>query len=146
MIALTIQTALTPVFVLVAIASILNVLAARLGRVIDRSRVLQAQHGKTQGSEHDMVVSEMRNLARRIELTNRAILMLVLSGVTIGVTVVLLFVAGFTRSNLDPLVSGAFLIAIGLLMAGLVMFLQETREALAALRIPRPYLELDREI
>ena len=146
MIAETIQTALTPVFVLVAIASILNVLAARLGRVVDRSRNLQALHGETEGREHDQIVSEIRVLARRIELTNRAILMLVLSGVTIGVTVVLLFVAGFAKSNLDPLISGAFVIAIGLMMAGLVMFLQETREASAALRIPKTYLELDRKL
>lgn len=146
MIAQIIQTALTPVFVLVAIASILNVLATRLGRVVDRSRSLRDLHGITQGGEHDLVVFEIRSLARRIELTNGAILMLVLSGVTIGVTVVLLFVAGFTRSNLDWLASGAFVIAIGLLMAGLVMFLRETREAFAALRIPDTYLELDRTI
>ena len=40
MIADTIQISLAPVFVLVAIASILNFLTARLGRVVDRSRLL----------------------------------------------------------------------------------------------------------
>ncbi len=146
MIADTIQTALTPVFVLVAIASILNVLAARLARIVDRSRALLELHGATSGQEHDRIVSDIRILARRIELTNRAILMLVLSGVTIGVTVVLLFVAGFTGSDLDPAIGGAFIAAVGLLMAGLIMFLRETQHASAALRIPETYLELDRTL
>ncbi|MGB3739019.1 MAG: DUF2721 domain-containing protein [Pontixanthobacter sp.] len=146
MIAQTIQTALTPVFVLVAIASILNVLAARLARIVDRSRNLLEQHGTTQGDEHDRIVSDIRILARRIELTNRAILMLVLSGVTIGVTVVLLFVAGFTGSDLDQAIGGAFIAAVGLMMTGLIMFLRETQHASAALRIPETYLELDRTI
>ena len=146
MIAVTIQTALTPVFVLVAIASLLNVLATRLGRVVDRSRTLQDHHGRTEGMEHDMIVSEMRVLARRIELTNRAILMLVLSGLVVGVNVVLLFLAGFTGRDLDPLIGGAFVFAIGLLMVGVIYFLRETREAGAALRIPETYLELDRTL
>ncbi len=146
MIAETIQTALTPVFVLVAIASILNVLATRLGRVVDRARAMQDLHAQTEGAEHDMVVSEIRVLAKRIELTNRAILMLVLSGLVIGITVVLLFVAGFAGHNLDQFIGGAFVLAVGLLMAGLVFFLRETQEASAALRIPETYLELDRKL
>ncbi len=43
MIAQTIQLALAPVFVLVAIGNILNILAQRLSRVVDRSRLLQRQ-------------------------------------------------------------------------------------------------------
>jgi len=56
MIVQTIQLALTPVFVLVAIGNILNILSTRLGRVVDRARILQERHGTTQGMEHDMVV------------------------------------------------------------------------------------------
>ena len=43
MIAQTIQLALAPVFVLVAIGNIMNILSTRLGRIVDRSRVLQEQ-------------------------------------------------------------------------------------------------------
>ena len=146
MIVETIQLSLTPAFVLVAVASILNFLTARLGRVVDRSRLLQDLHGKTSGTEHDIVVSEIRVTARRIELTNRAILLLVLSGLSIGGTVVVLFVAGLTGMDLDYLAVTAFILSIGLLVAGLISFLFETREASAALRIPETYLELDRKI
>jgi len=146
MIGETIQTALTPVFVLVAIASILNFLTIRLGRVVDRSRELQASHATTEGVEHDMVVCEMRALAKRIELVNHAMLMLVLSGLSIGVTVVILFVGGLTVRDLDQIAAGAFILSILLMVVGLVLFLLETREASASLRIPETYLELDRKI
>ena len=42
MIAHTIQLALAPVFVLVAIGNIMNILSTRLGRIVDRARKLQA--------------------------------------------------------------------------------------------------------
>jgi len=58
MIAQTIQLALAPVFVLVAIGNIIATLTQRLGRVVDRSRQLQQAHGETHGMEHDMVVRE----------------------------------------------------------------------------------------
>lgn len=146
MIAETIQVSLTPVFVLVAIASILNFLTTRLGRVVDRSRLLQDQHGETTGQEHDMIVCEIRSLAKRIELVGRAILMLVLSGLTIGTTVVILFLGGMAHWDVDQIAATTFIIAIGFLLAGLIAFLRETREASANLRIPEMYLELDRKI
>ena len=141
-----IQVALAPVFLLVAIGSMLNMLTVRLGRVVDRSRLLQDQHAETAGMEHDMVVSEIRILSKRIDCTNRAILLLVLSGLATGVTVVLLFVGGLTSRSVDAALAGTFSVSIGLLMIGLIYFLRETREASRALSIPATYLELDRKI
>ena len=60
LIAQTIQLALAPVFVLVAIGNIMNILSTRLGRVVDRSRVLQSLHASTSGDEHDAVVREIQ--------------------------------------------------------------------------------------
>ncbi len=146
MIAETIQVSLTPVFLLVAIGSILNFLTTRLGRVVDRSRMLQEMHAATQGADHDMVVCEIRSIAKRIELVGRAILMLVISGLLIGTTVVILFVGGLTGAEIDQIAAGFFIASIALLLIGLVLFLLETREASASLRIPETYLELDRKI
>lgn len=146
MIGETIQIALTPVFVLVAIASILNFLTVRLGRVVDRSRELRKLHSVTEGTEHDMVVCEMRAIARRIELVGQANLMLVLSGLSIGVTVIILFVGGLIGQDVDQIAAGSFILSIVLMLIGLIIFLLETREASASLRIPETYLELDRKI
>ena len=146
MIAQTIQLALAPVFVLVAIGNILNLLSSRLGRVVDRSRQLQDRHTATSGPDHDMVVLEIRMIDKRISLITRAIRLLVLSGLTIGTTVAILFLEEFVAVNLQLVAAGVFLISVGLLMWALVLFLRETQISAKQLRIPRDYLELEREL
>jgi len=146
MIAQTIQLALAPVFALVAIGNILNLLSTRLGRVVDRSRALQDRYVNTVGIEHDIVVREIRLIDRRIKLIGRAVLFLVLAGLSIGLTVALLFVQGITHAALQHFAAASFTLAITLLMGGLVLFLIETRAASEALRIPEEYLERDRSI
>lgn len=146
MIAHTIQLALAPVFVLVAIGNIMNILSTRLGRIVDRSRWLQQRHGETSGSDHDIVVTEMRASDERIALITKAIRNLVMSGLSIGTTVTILFVEEIAGYPLEKVAAAFFILAIGLLMWGLLLFLRETRVAAATLRIPQDYLELHRKI
>ena len=146
MIAQTIQLALAPVFVLVAIGNIMNLLSTRLGRVVDRSRHLQGLHMATEGPEHDMVVAEIRLLDRRIRLITRAIGLLVSSGLAIGTTVAVLFLQELAGLELQHLAAGTFMVAIALMMWALLLFLSETRIAAQQLKIPRDYLELERDL
>lgn len=146
MIAQTIQLALAPVFVLVAIGNIMNLLSTRLGRIVDRSRALQVRHGETVGVEHDMVVREMRVVDLRIKLVGRALRLLVTSGLATGVTVAVLFVEELLSADLQRVAATTFILAVGLMMWALVLFLRETQAASAALRIPDEFLEPDRRI
>ncbi len=146
MIAQTIQLALAPVFMLVAIGNIMNILSARLGRVVDRSRLLQDWYSSTSDAEHDAVVREIRLVAMRIRVISRAIMLLVGSGLTVGLVVALLFVEELAELNLQLAVAGAFMIAIGLLMIALLLFIKETRLATQALQIPETFLELERKL
>jgi len=139
-IAQTIQLALTPIFILVAIGNFMNVLTSRLARIVDRARHLQGQHVATTGPDHDLLVNELRQLDLRIKLINRAILHLVLAAITVGVTVGLLFIERLLGFNLEAVIAGTFFGAILLLMLALVTFLRETRIATALLRIPESYL------
>ncbi len=145
MIAHTIQLAMAPVFVLVAIGNIMAILSTRLGRVVDRSRYLQNRHGETVGVDHDMVVTEIRATDERIVLVTRAIFYMVISGLAIGTTVAILFVEEMVGFKLESIAAVFFLIAIAMLMWALVLFLRETRVAAATLRIPRDLLELHRK-
>ncbi|MDE2562142.1 MAG: DUF2721 domain-containing protein [Sphingomonadales bacterium] len=144
MIAHTIQLALAPVFMLVAIGNIMNILTTRLGRIVDRSRNLQRLYGETSGAAHDAVVVEIRYVDRRIQLIGRALLMLVISGLAIGVTVGTLFVGQLRKLDVEVPVGIFFFIAIALLMVALVYLLLETRLVAKTLRLPRELLELDR--
>ena len=146
MIAQTIQLALAPVFVLVAIGNILNLLSTRLSRVVDRWRHLEERHVATNGPEHDAIVLEIRSIDQRIKLIGRAMRLLVMAGLAIGVTVAILFLEEIRHLDLQRVAAGFFFAAIALLMSGLVLFLRETQVAAKQLRIPKDFLELDRNI
>ena len=146
MIAQTIQLALAPVFVLVAMGNIMNILSLRLARAVDRSRHLQQRHVETHGADHDRVVLAMRTLDRRLQLITRSITLLVLSGLTIGSCVALLFVEELFDVNLQQVAGAAFFLAILLLMAALWLFLREIRIAAGAIRISEMYLEPERKL
>lgn len=142
MIAQTIQLALAPVFVLVAIGNILNLLSGRLGRVVDRSRQLQDRFTRTEGPDREELVAEIRMIDQRISLITRAIRLMVIAGLSIGVTVAVLFLEELVRLNLQRLAAATFLLAVGLLMWALLLFLREIQVSARQLRIPRMYLEL----
>jgi len=146
MIAHTIQLALAPVFVLVAIGNIMNILSTRLGRIVDRARALQKLYGETTGAAHDIVVLEMRQVDLRIQLNTKAIRVLVMSGLCIGLTVAILFLEEMVSVPLERVAAGGFLISVALLMWGLWLFLRETQIAAEILRIPEKYLESHREL
>lgn len=145
MIAHTIQLALAPVFVLVAIGNVMNILSTRLSRIVDRSRYLIERHGETEGTDHDAVVREMRMLDQRIAIIGRAIFTMLLSGLTIGVVIAMLFLDGFTALNLQRATAVAFTVAIALMMYALLLFVRETRIASASLRIPHGLMEWHRQ-
>lgn len=146
MIAQTIQLAIAPVFVLVAIGNIMNILSSRLGRVVDRWRDLQGVFAQTSGNEHDEIVRELRVADRRMAMIGKALLMLVLCALAIGATIVFLFVEEFMNLGLQPVAGLTFIVGIVLLMWALVLFLRETQLAASALRIPVNYLECDRTL
>jgi hypothetical protein len=146
MIAHTIQLALAPVFLLVAIGNIMNILSTRLGRTVDRVRKLQDLHGQTTGEEHDEIVAEIRAIDRRLRLIMRAMRLLVIGGLAIGMTVAVLFLEELASLRLEKLAAAFFLVAIGLLMWGLTLFLREIQIAAGSLRIRKDYLELHRNL
>lgn len=145
MIAQTIQLALAPVFVLVAMGNILNLLSSRLSRVVDRARALQERHVATAGPDHDEVVAEMRMIDGRIRLITRAFRLMVISGLMVGTTVAVLFLEELAGLDLQRVAAVTFLGSLALLMWALVLFLRETQIAAEQLRIPRFYLEQERD-
>ncbi len=136
------QTALTPAFLLVALGSLLNLFTGRLARVVDRSRILQKLYTETEGREHDLVVSELRDLEKRISIVNMSIGIGVLSAITVCILISLLFIMGFNNVDLSLYVSTAFIIAMIFMASSLIMFLREVNYAIINLHIREEFLEL----
>lgn len=140
-IAQTIQLSVTPVFLLVATGSLLNVIAGRLARVVDRSRSLMMRWPETEGPEHDRIVAELRIADRRMGIINNSILSAVACGIVVCLLVALLFTQAFTGINLGVAASWAFAVAMVLLLTSLILFLIEVRLAIRAIQVPMELLE-----
>ena len=141
MIGQTIELSLAPVFLLVAVGSMLNVIAGRLARVVDRARNLAGEHGKTEGEERTRIVNELRLLDKRMSIINASIGLAVACGVTVCVMVALLFLIGAGHLDLGLAVSAAFIIAMALLLSALLLFLVEVRLAIRTIHVPIELLE-----
>ena len=140
-IAHTIQLAVTPVFLLAGIGSFLNVLAGRLGRVVDRSRELEREFTAADHPDHAMQVAELRVLDRRMQLANQAIFLCTASGVLVCLVVAGLFVTQLANLGFGRTMAVGFVIAMLLLIVGLALFLLEVRVALNSIRVREDLLE-----
>lgn len=134
---LLIQQALTPVFLIVGIGTLLNSLTSRLARIVDRVRwfdlpdAAECQH-KRKG--------ELKALARRMRWANWAINFLCGSAVIVCISIFLLVVQGYFSSQLTNWIVGSFVSTLVLLACGLVCFFVEVSIATASLRVSEPMI------
>jgi hypothetical protein len=105
-----IQTALTPIFFLSGIASLLNVFASRLARVSDRSHVVASSLEVATGRPRERLEAELRFLQQRTRVLDAAVLLGTLAG---GATC-LAAAALFVGSLRDSVVSGLLYVTFGL--------------------------------
>jgi ABC-type transport system involved in cytochrome bd biosynthesis fused ATPase/permease subunit len=134
-IAQTIQLSLSPIFMLAGIGALLNVLAGRLSRVVDRIRALEGLLPVTEGDERARHVWELRLLDRRISVINWSLFLAVTSGVMTCLVVALLFVASLAKLHLGTVVAICFILAMLLLIAALAAFTVEVRMSLRAIHV-----------
>ncbi|RHW18565.1 DUF2721 domain-containing protein [Sphingomonas gilva] len=144
-IAQTIQLSVAPVFLLAGIGAILNMLAGRLARVVDRSRALERLHPQSTGPEHDRHVFELRMIDRRITIVSTALVLCVSSAIMVCLVVALLFVAELAHLAIGTIVAVSFVLAMLLLTAGLGAFLLETRISVRTIHVREELLERGRK-
>jgi len=137
----TIQIALAPVFLLVAMGSLLNVVTGRLARVVDRSLDLINRHESTEGDEHDRLVRELRIIDRRMDIINWSIALCVACGIVVCLMVAMLILMGSGQQALWTPVAASFIVAMLLLLAALVLFMLEVRLAIRTNQVPSALLE-----
>ena len=120
-----IQAAVAPVFLLAGVAATLNVLATRIGRIIDRARIMEDRLQAATAEIANDLHARLRVLSRRATLINRAIALSVLSALLVSLVVAALFVSALLRIDLALPIAIAFVIALLSLAAALLHFLRE---------------------
>jgi hypothetical protein len=140
-VALTIQLAVAPIFLLAGVGAFLNVCAGRLSRIVDRARDLEPRILKTRGNEHARLIAQIRVLDRRVVLVSWAIFLAVLSAILTCAVVVLLFAAGLTGLSFGTPIAILFIASMVAIGAGFFVFLVETRLGAKAVRISSEILQ-----
>lgn len=117
----SIRDAVAPVFLLTGVGSILSVLVNRLGRSIDRARVLHAMSD----DQRAKCVGEFEIIVRRTAWIRRSIGLITLAALSVCTSIASLFIEVKLELNAPDLISGTFFAAMFFLILGLLCFLRE---------------------
>lgn len=134
-IAHAIQLAVAPVFLLTGIGAILAVMTNRLGRIIDRARVLEANLESASPKLVTTFRTDLAILSRRAKLISRAITLCTTTALLICTVIAVLFLSGFLRFDATVPVAALFIAAMVSFFLGLLWFLREIYLATVNLRI-----------
>lgn len=130
-----IQLAVAPVFMLTGIAGFLNVMSGRLGRIVDRARIMERRVHTIKNPEFLMQSErELANLWRRITIINRSIGLCTASALFVCTMVTCLFLGDFLIIDMSELILSLFVLALFLLIFALLMFLKEVQLATRTLQ------------
>lgn len=137
-----IQIAVAPVFLLAGIAGFLNVMSGRLGRIVDRARVVERRvSGLTDDARLALASRELRTLWRRVKVINWSIGLCTASALMVCVVVVSLFVGDFWSLHIGTFVVVTFVLAMMLLIAALILFIREVQLATRVLVVGLEFME-----
>ena len=131
-----IQLAVAPVFLLTAIGTLISAMNTRLGRIIDRTRIVQERlrvdaEAKATGDASDLR-HELSRLRHRSHLIYAAMLCAGLGALLVCLVVAGAFVGALISVDLSRVVAVFFVLAMFAVIACLGLFLREVFIALHA--------------
>jgi hypothetical protein len=130
-----IQLAVAPVFLLTGIAAILTVMTNRLGRVIDRARILEERLERASPEALGTLRTDLAVLSKRAKLNGRAITLCTATALLVCTVIAVLFLSAFLRFDASIPVALLFIAAMLCFFLGLLLFLREIYLATMNLRI-----------
>ena len=120
-----IQLAIAPVFMLTAVASLINALLGRLARAVDRRRVVEAQLDRADPAGQADDITELELLSRRIQLVLWSIGFAVMSALLVCLLIGVAFLGAYTSLDLSRTVAILFIGSVGALTGCLLLFMRE---------------------
>jgi len=120
-VSVAIRDAVAPVFLLTGVGSILSVLVNRLGRAIDRARILNGMNEEQRAK----CAGEFEIIVQRTGWIRRSIGLITLAALSVCMSIASLFIEVKMGIDAPDLVSGTFFAAMFFLILGLLCFLRE---------------------
>lgn len=136
-----IQAAIAPVVLISGVGLLLLTLSNRLGRIVDRTRLVASERKQAEQGAHADLDAQLSILGRRARMIRLA---LALSASAVGLTGLLiaaLFLAMLLGRNATLLCTGLFVTALLCVVSAMWVFVAELRISLTALDVAvgRPF-------
>ncbi len=129
-----IQLVVAPVFLLTAVGTLINALNSRLGRAVDRRRVLESKLRSLTGDEEMSARAELARIEQRVEIVYLSIFTAVICALFVCLLIAGAFLGAFIATDLSRSIAILFVLAMVALIASLLLFL---REIFLAISTPR---------
>jgi len=140
-----IQLSVAPVFLLAAVAGLLNVFTGRLSRIIDKIEKLD-KYEKNKLKEElpkdiEKQISQRRNfLAMRMQNTNLAILFCTITGLMIALVIVTMFFSAILEFKGFLFIAILFILAMISFVISLFLFLKEIYYTTSFIKSKKSYI------
>jgi hypothetical protein len=129
------QTAIGPVILISGIGLLLLAMTNRLGRAIDRARLIGSELGQSDDSSRPALEAQLRILWRRSRLIRTAIALAAASALSAALLIILIFLAAILALPIPGLIAVVFTACMLFLIVSLALFIHDINQSLAALKL-----------
>jgi hypothetical protein len=129
------RDAVGPVILISGVGLLLLTMTNRLGRAIDRARILKRELGVLEGPERARIQSQINILYRRARIIRASILFAVVSALLAALLVATIFVTSSMQWHVAWLLAYTFICCLGSLCLSLIAFIGDINLSLHALKL-----------
>ena len=131
----TLQVAIGPVVLVSGIGLLILSMTNRLGRVIDRGRILARELSEIPAESQARIEAQLHILVRRAEYLRRAITAASISVLFAALLIIALFLTAVLQLDAAWLIAALFVISLSSLIYSLLAFLRDLNESLLAFKL-----------
>ena len=129
------QTAIGPAILISGIGLLLLTMTNRLGRVVDRARVLNADLLNADDDNRAKLKEQIEIFWKRTHLIRLAIILASISALLSSILIIVLFAATLWKIEIAWVIEILFMITMGCFMSGIIVFIGDVNQSLTALRL-----------
>ena len=129
------QTAIGPVILISGIGLLLLTMTNRLGRAIDRARILVGNLPNTTETRRDKIAAQLQILWRRARLIRLAITLASVSALAAAILIITLFLTALWQMETSWIIVVLFIVCMLCLIGSLALFIHDINQSLAALKL-----------
>jgi hypothetical protein len=129
------QTAIGPMILISGLGLILLTMTNRLGRTVDRVRILTAQLPAATEDKGAKISAQITILWRRARLIRMAIMLAAMSALAAAILIIVIFFTALWQLEAAWLIGTLFILCMLCVIGTLIFVIQDINQSLAALKL-----------